>query len=121
MSEWFLGLDNPALIHGILFGLLILGAIGFPIPEDLPLIFGGIVAHSGNVKVTTTIAVCYAGVLFGDLLIFSIGRRLGPALFEKPWFKKRIGPRRVKHLRLRLERRSLWMIFIARHLFFLEL
>lgn len=120
MGQWLLDLHNPLLIYGILFSLLLLGAIGFPMPEDLPLIFGGILAHRGSTEIWTTMGICYAGVVVGDLVIFAIGRKLGPSLFEKAWFKKRWGPHRVKHLRLRLEKRSLWMIFIARHLFYLR-
>jgi len=120
MGEWLLDLQNPLLIYGILFALLLLGAVGFPMPEDLPLIFGGIISHRGNTNFLTTFAVCYTGVIAGDLVIFAIGRKLGPSLFEKEWFRKRMGTHRVKHLRLRLEKRSLWMIFIARHLFYLR-
>jgi hypothetical protein len=51
---------------------------------------------------------------------FAIGRRFGPSLFEKSWFRHKFPPRKVKLIRLKLERRSLVMIFLARHLFYLR-
>ncbi|MDZ4785211.1 MAG: DedA family protein [bacterium] len=120
MEQWLFDLHNPILVYLVLFSLLLLGAVGFPMPEDIPLIVGGVLSQSGTIDPWTTFAVCYTGVLLGDIIIFAIGRKLGPSLFEKPWFKNRMGPHRVKHLRLKLEKRSLWMIFIARHLFYLR-
>ncbi len=120
MGEWFLGLERPAVIYLILFLLLIAGAIGFPIPEDLPLVLGGIVAHRGSVDPRLVVVISYAGVVLGDLIIFFIGRRLGPSVFEKKWFKGKISSRRLTVMRLKLEKRSLMMIFLARHLFYLR-
>lgn len=120
MDQWFLELQNPAIVHAVLFLLLIAGAVGFPIPEDIPLILGGIASHRGNITPLTTFFVCYSGVIIGDMIVFLIGRTLGPSLFEKKWFKARMSKRRMRRLKLRLEKRSLLMIFIARHLFYLR-
>ena len=120
MSEWLFGIQNPLVIYGALFALLLLGAIGFPMPEDLPLLAGGIYAASGKVDIWQTMIVCYTGVVLGDLIIFAVGRKLGPSLFEKEWFKKKVAGHKMKRLRLKLEKRSLWMIFMARHLFYLR-
>ncbi|RMD85234.1 MAG: DedA family protein [Candidatus Dadabacteria bacterium] len=120
MSDWFFGLQSPVTLLAVLFVLLMAGAVGFPIPEDVPLILGGIVSHRGNISPWATFAVCYSGVIVGDLIVYSIGRKLGPSLFEKEWFKARVTSRKVKRFRLRLEKRSLLMIFIARHLFYLR-
>lgn len=107
-------------LYAILFFALMGGAIGLPIPEDLPLIAAGIVAHQGGARLETLFIVSYVAILLGDILIFSIGRRFGSALFSKPWFRKKLPPRKLKHFRLKLEKRSLATIFIARHLFYLR-
>lgn len=120
MSEWLLHFENPFLIYGILFGLLLLGAVGFPMPEDLPLLFGGVYANAGKIDLWHTMLICYSGVVMGDLIIFAIGRKLGPSLFQKEWFKKKLNRHKMKRLRLKLEKRSLIMIFMARHLFYLR-
>ena len=104
----------------VLFALLMGGAIGLPIPEDVPLILAGILAHQGNGKTWMIFAVCYAAILLGDVFIFGVGRKLGPTLFRKKWFQSRVSAARIVQIRQSLERRSLPMIFVARHLFYLR-
>lgn len=118
MADWLLFQDG-VVAYLSLFILLLGSTIGFP-PEDLVLIFAGVIAHRGNGQLAIIFLVCYLGILVGDLIIFSIGRRLGPKLFEKPWFKKRIHPSKISKVRVSLERRSLAMIFLARHLLYLR-
>jgi len=119
MSEWFL-MQNGILLYSVLFLMLLGGAIGLPIPEDLPLILGGVVVHTGQAKIELVLLICYVGVVLGDLLIFFVGRWFGPSLFQKSWFKRRFTPSKVRKVRFNLERRSLLMILVARHLFYLR-
>lgn len=117
--DW-LSFDNPLMIHlGILLALLA-GAIGLPMPEDIPLLAAGIFASRGVIRLPTAMLVCYLAVLLGDVFIFWIGRTLGPRLFETKWFKKRFSSSRIRRVRLNVEKKSLPMIFIARHLFYLR-
>ncbi len=119
MDEWLL-LQHGLMLYVALFFLLLGGAVGLPIPEDLPLIGAGILIERGEVKALTVFLVCYAGVVIGDVIIYFVGRRFGAALFKSKWFRSRVSSRRVKHTRLKLEKRSILMIFIARHLFYLR-
>src|SRR5262249_39071217 len=96
------------------------GAIGLPIPEDIPLILAGIVLHEGRANLECTFAVTYVAILLGDLLIFSAGRKLGPSISKRSWFQMRVSESRIRRVKYNLEKRSLIMIFIARHLFYLR-
>jgi len=89
-------------------------------PEDIPLILGGVIANQGVVHLDTVFLVCYAGILIGDLIIYFIGRRYGPRLFAKPKMQQRFTPERVARLKRRLEKRGFVAIFIARHLPYLR-
>ncbi len=119
MDEWLL-LQEGVYVYLILFFLLLGGAFMLPIPEDIPLILGGVMAQMGRGRIDLIAATCYGAIILGDVIIFGVGRWLGPALFYKPWFRKRIGYSRIKRLRFNLEKRSLPMIFVARHLFYLR-
>lgn len=112
--------QDGVFLYLTLFLLLMGGAIGLPIPEDIPLILAGIVAHRGNGKIEILFIVCYVAIILGDLLIFAVGRRFGPKLFKTAWFSKRVPPNRIRRVRKGLEKRSIMMIFIARHLFYLR-
>lgn len=119
MDEW-LSIDDPFTIYVVLFLALMGGAIGFPIPEDLPLLAAGVLGHMGKGKLEIMFVVCYVAIILGDLVVFFIGRTFGPALFQKKWFRKRLPPSKIKKVRFNLEKRSLLMILLARHLFYLR-
>lgn len=119
MVDWILGQEG-LLMYCLLFLALMGGAVGLPIPEDLPLVIAGVLVQRGSADLPLAFLVCYVSILLGDLLIFAIGRRFGSALFSKPWVQKRMSPSRVRRMKLNLEKRSLLMIFLARHLFYMR-
>ena len=107
-------------IYITLFLLLMGGAIGLPIPEDLPLILAGVLIHEGRADLNLVIPVAYAAILLGDLLIYSAGRKIGPSVTKRPWFRLRISESQMRRFKYNLDKRSLLMIFVARHLFYLR-
>ncbi|MCB0336299.1 MAG: DedA family protein [Bdellovibrionales bacterium] len=119
MQEWFLDQTGLVVYAAIFFGL-VGGAVGLPIPEDVPLVVAGIAISQGKVDSFLIFLVCYVSIVLADLFIYFIGRRFGPSLFKKEWFKRRIPPKKINRIRKNLERRSLLMILIARHLFYLR-
>jgi len=119
MYEWILAQDGIHIYIG-LFLMLMGGAIGLPIPEDLPLIFGGILIQLGKTTPEVVFLVCYSGIVLGDVLIYSIGRWLGPSVFKRKPFQNPRARYRLKRIRLSMERSSVPMIFVARHLFYLR-
>jgi len=120
MNEWLFNLHNPGIVALILCFALMGGAVGLPIPEDIPLLTAGVLIQGKTIPGPLALAVCYVGVIAGDWIVFLLGRRFGPSLFETRWFSARFPPKRVHDIRHSLERRSLLMIFIARHLFYLR-
>jgi len=119
MYDWILAQSGLHLYIG-LFLMLMGGAIGLPIPEDLPLIAGGILIQLGKTNPETVFIVCYSGIVLGDIMIFSFGRWLGPSVFRRKPFQTPRARYRIKRIRLSMERRSVLMIFVARHLFYLR-
>lgn len=108
------------MIYVVLVLLLLGGAVGLPIPEDVPLILAGILLQADKINLDLAFPLCYAAVIGGDVLIYVVGRKFGLALFKKKWFKSRFPLSRIKSIRASLEKRSLLMIFVARHLFYLR-
>lgn len=112
--------QNGVWIYITLFALLMGGAIGLPIPEDLPLLLAGVLLHEGRAQLDIVVPVAYAAILLGDMLIYSAGRKIGPSIFKRPWFRKRISESQLRRFKYNLDKRSLLMIFVARHLFYLR-
>src|SRR5437762_2544017 len=69
----------------ITFSLLVAAGIGFPIPEELPIIGAGIwvgnMAELGPAR-WLILPVCIAGVVISDGLLYGVGRYFGPKLLE---------------------------------------
>lgn len=117
MSEWLL-LQEGNAVYVIIFILLSVGAV--IVPEDIPLIGAGVFIEMGKAHPYLMLPLCYFGVMCGDTVIFLAGRYFGPALFKKEWFKKRFNSSKIRRVRYSLEKRSLLMILLARHLFYLR-
>jgi membrane protein DedA with SNARE-associated domain len=67
----------------IVFTILVICGLGVPLPEDISLILGGFLAHSGAASLPVMMAVGFLGILVGDSLIFVAGRRLGTRVGRK--------------------------------------
>lgn len=119
MLEWFYTQEG-LIVYALLAIALVGGGMGLPIPEDLPLLGAGIAVHTGAVQPLPAFLVCYGSILIGDFAVFYIGRRLGPQIFKLNWFRSRFSPSGIRKVKLNLEKRSLLMIFLARHLFYLR-
>lgn len=106
---WIGAFSYPAV-----FLLLLACGLGAPISEDLILVTGGIVSSQARANVWLMIGVAYAGVLGGDLLLYRVGRALGPRVFSRPVFQKVLTPKRVERVQAAFASRGGMTIFIAR-------
>lgn len=114
VSEHGLGL------HITLFGMLILGGFGFPIPEDIPLILGGVAASQDVVSFKAILLTCYLGVVLADQIIYFFGYFFGQKLINagtKSDLFPSITEERVEKIRAGLRRRRFVYILVGRHLF----
>jgi membrane protein DedA with SNARE-associated domain len=119
MIDWLFSLDGQYLYGGI-FLLLMGGAIGLPIPEDLPLLLGGVLLHQGKAELSEMFAVCYLGIIIGDIIVFTIGKRIGASSRNRGWFESKLSPKVLRRTKIAIERKSFVTILIARHLFYLR-
>ena len=63
--------------YALVFGVLVACGLGVPLPEDISLVTGGFLAYLEVANLYIMMAVGFAGILVGDTLIFSAGRRIG--------------------------------------------
>jgi len=76
---------------GIFLGIVATG-LGFPMPEELPIVVGGALAGGDQVWWWLMLPVCIAGVIIGDSCLYFIGRLWGPRLLHYKWVKTRLLP-----------------------------
>lgn len=108
------------MVYVVIAAALLGGAVGLPIPEDLPLIFAGKTLADGSANMTFMFLICYCAIVLGDAIIFLFGYWSGQKLFTSRFFKSRFSELQVREIKKRLERHSLLMIFLARHLFYVR-
>jgi membrane protein DedA with SNARE-associated domain len=76
---------------GVFLAILATG-LGFPMPEELPIVLGGAMANSGEVYTWSMLPVCIIGVIIGDSFLYLIGRFWGIKLVELPFIRNRLLP-----------------------------
>lgn len=60
-----------------LFGLLVLGIVGLPVPDETLLVFSGYLISTGRLHPALTCVAGFAGSICGISLSYTIGRTLG--------------------------------------------
>lgn len=98
----------------IMFLILLACGFGFPMPEDVVLITGGILSARGVVDFWITFLVTMIGVLAGDGIVFTIGYRFGPNIKQTKFFKKLINENREKKIKSWFDKYGDKVIFFAR-------
>lgn len=66
-----------------IFGLLALGIIALPVPEESMMVFSGILMSQGELPIYATIIAAYAGSICGITVSYIIGRTAGHYLLLK--------------------------------------
>jgi membrane protein DedA with SNARE-associated domain len=99
----------------VFIALLLCGA-GIPLPEDITLVAGGIIAGLGYANVHTMAAVTMVGVLLGDAAMFLLGHHYGEHLLQWKPIALLMPPRRYAKMQEKFERYGNRLMFFARFL-----
>lgn len=94
------------------FAALILTPFGLPIPEDVSLAAAGVLVANGHASFWSAWVVGYLGVLGGDLIAFTMGRRVG--LHPQGFIGRLVGPEDLQQIEQFYAKYGAWAIVIAR-------
>jgi membrane protein DedA with SNARE-associated domain len=97
-----------------LFAILLAAGLGVPLPEDIPLVAAGWLVHKGGADLMGMIATGLVGVLVGDSLLFSMGRRYGTRIVEHRWLRRIAKPWLLERARYLFTHHGTKMLFAAR-------
>ncbi len=111
------------------FTALTLCGFGFPMPEDVILVTGGVLAWlaspleeptlAGMIRdegLLTMVAVGLAGILVGDSVIYWAGRRLGRRVAEFRLLRHMVSPAKLEKVETKLRHQGNVVVMIARFL-----
>src|SRR5436309_2364321 len=84
----------------ILFGLLFACGLGLPLPEDIPLLLAGyFVAQPedvpGKMHLLPAAVLAWCGIIGGDCVLYSLGRRYGLNITRLPLIGKHVTKHRI--------------------------
>jgi len=98
-----------------IFAVLFLGGLGAPIPEELPILAAGALAHEGYMRWWVALPVCLAGVLSGDSVLYWVGYHWGERILEWSIVRRVLTPTREHVLIGAYRRHAAKTVFTARH------
>ena len=99
-----------------IFLVLFAAGLGVPIPEELPVIASGVLAHEGVVRWWLALPVCLVGVLSGDVALYWAGYHWGDHVLDWRIVRLVLTPEREEALKVRFRRHGVKMVFMARHI-----
>jgi len=101
--------------YAAVFGLLVAGGVGVPVPEELIQLTVGYLARRGVLSLVPGIVVAWAGLVLGDFLLFRLGRSHGPRFLESRHVARVFTPRRRAFVERHFARHPILTIVLARH------
>ena len=102
--------------YAAVFLVLVACGFGVPIPEDVTLVTGGVIAGLGHANVHIMFAVGMAGVLVGDGLMFTAGRVYGHKILRFRFVQRVMTPKRYAQVQEKFDKYGNRVLFVARFL-----
>jgi membrane protein DedA with SNARE-associated domain len=99
---------------GVFLALLLAG-LGLPIPEEIPVVTAGVLAHRGVVHWWLALPLCIVGVVLGDISLYWIGHHWGSRALDLPLVRRILDPVRREKMEAAYRRRGALIVFGARH------
>jgi membrane protein DedA with SNARE-associated domain len=101
--------------HGslALFGLLILGIVGLPVPDETLLIAAGVLVSHDRLNPTATYFAAISGAVVGITVSYCLGRAAGVTVIRKYGPRLRLKTETVEQTRLFFHRSGKWFLMFG--------
>jgi membrane protein DedA with SNARE-associated domain len=99
-----------------LFLVLFGAGLGVPIPEEIPVLAAGVLAHEGVVRWWIALPLCFTAILGGDTALYWVGRHWGERILDWRLVRYLLTPEREEGFKAAYRRHGMKIVFAARHL-----
>ena len=99
-----------------IFIALFLAGLGVPLPEEVPVLTAGVLAHEQVVRWWLALPVCVLGVLSGDTVLYWVGRHWGERVLAWRPVRRVLSREREETLKESYRRHGVKIVFTARHM-----
>ncbi len=79
----------------LIFGLLLLAGLNIPVSEDGMLFVSALIATERPDLTVNLFLGVYLGAYFSDMICYTLGRTMGPRLWEMKWFARMVSRDKV--------------------------
>jgi membrane protein DedA with SNARE-associated domain len=102
--------------HGYfgLFFLLFASGLGLPLPEDVPLVFAGVLIYRGMMSWAVAAPVAWLALMCGDSALYILGYVLGRRVVHLPILGRHISEKRLIRCEGWFARWGIWAVGIGR-------
>jgi len=116
MDKLFIYLTNLSsnIAYLVIFGVLVACGLGFPLPEDIPLVATGYLIWDTTLDWLPALLVTMSGVLIGDSILFFMGRKMGMRLLEHGKVQSLFKPEKIRRTRAYFRKYGGKVVFVAR-------
>ena len=101
--------------YGGLLVVLLLGSLGVPIPEEVPIVAAGMLSHQQTMRWWLALPTCIVGVFAGDLILYWAGRHWGERVLDQPLIGRLLTRARLEQIQAGYRRRGVLIVFLARN------
>ena len=101
--------------YALMTGALVAAGLGLPLPEDIVMISGAILAQRHITDLRLTVVALVLGVFLGDSALFLVARRVGPAIYRWRWIARVLPQARREWIEAKIARYGGLVVFAARH------
>ena len=108
--ESWVSWGGPLMIFMLLFAC----GLGLPLPEDIPLLLGGFFVAQGKFDLTICSILAWAGIIGGDCVLYSLGKRYGLNITKVPFVGKHVTEARIKQAERLFEKWGIWVVAVGR-------
>jgi len=98
----------------VLFGLLFACGLGFPLPEDIPLLLAGYFVANEQMHLWIASIVAWCGIIGGDCVLYSLGKRYGLGVTKVPFIGKHVTAERIKRAEGLFAKYGIWVVGVGR-------
>jgi membrane protein DedA with SNARE-associated domain len=96
-----------------LFGLLVLGIVGAPVPDETLLLFAGVLAGRGSLAPVGTYAAAIGGAVSGITVSYLLGRGAGMTVVHRYGHYLHIETENLDHARASFHRIGKWLLMFG--------
>jgi membrane protein DedA with SNARE-associated domain len=96
------------------FLVLVLGGLGLPVPEEVPIILAGVLSRKGTLGVPLAYASCLLGVIVGDFVVYYLGYFYGEKVLSLPLTRKFLTKAREAQIKGYFHRHGIKILIVGR-------